>query len=436
VALKPWLLGALLGGSLALSCRDVSVCADGAPCLADGAPGQSSTGGVEASDAAGRSSSGAVSSSAGARERGSGSGGAGHDAAAGGEGDGQPNECPTGFAECDDSALSVCETNLLRSVRHCGACANECAGLCAFGTCKVGEQLFEDSVPGKFVATQSNAFGVMSSVGSDDSFLYMFDQLSGAAKPVTRVKTGDTELSLGIDRVYYYSEYDSVFSVTFDGGTVEPVLDDSSKPLSVYSFGATSRGLYYVTADDEQIVWRLFYRANHSPTWQPIHEGSEFAIESAGLDAVALVTGSWDAENPELLLAIGEEVTRCGPLPDGWGDLIIAGDEAVVLTTNPSELWWFDDTRDPIHYAVDAPRYAEGALVLSSEGVAFKSQALGMEWVREYSNSGPTSEWAVGIPRTAGMVLMSRTHVWYDYYPSYIEPPLLLRSRWLEASDF
>lgn len=38
-----------------------------------------------------------------------------------------PNRCPGTFAECDGDARTICETDLISSRLHCGACGNACA---------------------------------------------------------------------------------------------------------------------------------------------------------------------------------------------------------------------------------------------------------------------------------------------------------------------
>ncbi len=44
--------------------------------------------------------------------------------------------CAMGFANCDGSATTGCETDVRTSLEHCGACAARCAGRCVAGRCE------------------------------------------------------------------------------------------------------------------------------------------------------------------------------------------------------------------------------------------------------------------------------------------------------------
>ena len=61
---------------------------------------------------------------------------AGEDGAAGAGG--QPEMttgCPAPLADCDESTLTSCETNLDSDLHHCGACNVRCSGFCSAGSC-------------------------------------------------------------------------------------------------------------------------------------------------------------------------------------------------------------------------------------------------------------------------------------------------------------
>ncbi len=448
MALRDWLTVLLLGW-LVTSCRDTSFCQGAGDCPSE--PGAAAQG------PAGGTSSGSGEEAAPDPDGGQ---SAGHDGGAGMSGysdAGAPtaDQCPAGYGECDSSSLTACETNLLRNVRHCGACKNACDGLCVLGNCKPPELLFKDGGPSRVVATQDAAFAVLTDLANQHHALYRFDLITGDAGLVTQLDSSEDSISLGVDHVYLDAG-GQVLAVSLDGSTIAPVENEAG-PISTHSFGATGQGLYYIDADDDESVWTLYYRPNHATKWQVLlDQADRLQIESAGLGALALVSTDASGVEHELTLVVGDKLTSLGLLPVGWQDLIVVDEEIAVLVTRssvePSELWWFPSSSPlasppasspepppvgppPVSYPVDSVLYASHPLKLAPPwGVALQTRSGLLDSVRAYSRGGPQG-WAAGISRQSSLAFINRTQVWYLYIPNWVDPPLLYRSALIIAEE-
>lgn len=128
---------ALLGAGLVgfAGCHDLRACYDR---VCD-----EPAGGGPSGDAGGRGAEPPVAGSAAGMPEpdtgGAGAGGAGagapNDEAAGAAGHAPGNDCAPPFADCDESSLTHCETDLSRHLRHCGKCGAHCSGFCADSEC-------------------------------------------------------------------------------------------------------------------------------------------------------------------------------------------------------------------------------------------------------------------------------------------------------------
>jgi hypothetical protein len=444
VALTRWLLGALLLSGAIAACREVSVCSD-----ANGCPNETSAdGGATAGRTSGGSSSAETNSEAAGRPGQTSQAGQQGRIGQGGEagetgevtgGDagtsGAPpqNECPPDMGECDGSSLTTCETELLSSVRHCGACENTCEGLCVLGICKAPELMFKDAGHGGFVVTQDAAFTVLSDHSGSQHALYRFDLASGEASLVMQLEQSEHSISLGPDRVYVHVPA-GVLAIAPDG-TPADLVENGGLAISPEDFGATAHGLYYVDRDYLEGAGELtlFHRPHLSAKWQVLERGGELKILGSGSGCLALERET--EEERELVLVVGAELTKIDGLPADWDDLLVVEDQVVLLTSDPSQLWWFDSSRPVHHYPITTPRFPYDALKLAApHGVAVQSQSGGAESVRTYTREGPAL-WAVGISRSAALSLISRPDLWYLYAPNWADPPLLYRAPMLEDAD-
>lgn len=134
-------------------------------------------------------------------------------------------------------------------------------------------------------------------------------------------------------------------------------------------------------------------------------------------------------------MVVGSQLTKIDGLPPQWDDLLVVEDEIVVLTSEPSELWWFDSFGLRRHYPIDPPSFSGNTLTFASpQGVAIQSQLDGQQSVRTYGSDGP-APWAAGISRKSVMMFVNRPDLWYLYVPNWSDPPLLYRARMLEDAD-
>jgi hypothetical protein len=422
----------LLVSTLTWACRSVTLCS-GPTCADEQASNDtvgttSSSGGAAGEPGdhfAGESSTAGEAGAAGAAEPMSG---------VGGEAGAQtvPLVCDTGRGDCDGSTLNACESDLNRSVRHCGACDSPCSGLCMAGTCKEAELLFVDGSPRDRVATQSALFTIMSNFQGSQRWLYRFDLTSGQGTELFELLGSQPTVSLGPDRVYV-KDGAQVIAVSFDGERVEPVMGPAG-PLSVWHFGATASGLYYVDSDDDLVAWTLNHRANQASEWQVIYEGDKLEIVSTGPQAIALLTGDYFSETRELMRAKGDTVSTFGTVPELWGDIGVYEDRIAVVNGADELLWYGEPGEQPVVQTIPVGFYWDETFVPAPEGLAILSQTGLESSVQCYSATGP--QWTpVGISRAATLVFVNRTHLWYLDNPSPLDPPLLMRARLVEHAD-
>ena len=214
-----WILGLALA-STALGCRRFDVCGtDAEPCEAE---------------------------TDGASLGGAGAGGDGGQSAA--------TDCSATHDNCDRSTLNGCETDLLSNRRHCGACDNECTGLCSGGAC-VG---FDIRVPSTYDAmvnvlvTESEAFFVASSTCClEPAGLGRYDLESGDVTWLVRDAWSEvTGLAASATRVYVIGDY-SLYSMERTGGELrdEGITCDAISAAGT-TVAAIVSGAAYVRTDD------------------------------------------------------------------------------------------------------------------------------------------------------------------------------------------
>lgn len=442
MALTRWLGGGLLFGIAVASCRDGGFCAQPGEC-----PSQAHGGQATQPPLAGAPNAGDVSAEGGAAgepalaqpPEGGGSGGqsgeggaaeAGASAGVSGEGPGAP--CAKDFAECDASSLTVCETNLSSSVRHCGACGNWCEGACVFGTCQAPELLLDAVSVGPVVLTDRTAYAIARDPSNTVRGLYRFDLANGGSQLLTPLDGAPRGLALVGDRIYVHFDW-SVLAFDLDGALLEEVAEEGW-PISPGSFGATSEGLYYATdrlpAEDDK-TWALRFRPRLVDAWQTVERSSEeLTILSSSSRCLALARGT--GEHRELFRVDGTAVTKLDA-PTEWSDVRAALAEVVVLTSNPNELWWFNEAGASARYGIDQPAYESGALSPASPfGVSIQLRTGADHSVRTYLREGPNAVTA-GISRNSTLWFINQDDLWYQYAESWTDPSQLYRTRMLDG---
>lgn len=261
------------GGAAAASSDNASGAGD-SPDGAGGAGGSpDGAGGADHStDNAGQAGSNANANEAGA-------GGSGGDA-----------ECVFPRADCDESAITVCEANLLRDVRNCGACRAHCSGACIDGKCSPFEVLAEDMwLPARGgIALTSNEVYALST--AFDNTLVRWSAQQGA-QTLFAGSYGFSGLLIGVDRLYLFGFDGGLSSVFFSGGAV------SSEGTTARTAVIHGNTLYAV--DDTGAPYRraeVSHETGALPLPVPAPDPSHVWLAADSFD-VALVTGNGDGDD-------------------------------------------------------------------------------------------------------------------------------------------
>jgi hypothetical protein len=203
----------------AASCHEFHACYDDS---CDAAPPSSSSGAAstEGGDGAGSGETGGLGGRGNDDRGGDGAlpGGTrgGDDSSAAGA----PQECVAPHADCDESKLTGCETNLLTDVSHCGACRALCVGACVNGVCRPFERLsmyMDLPEQGGIAETNSELF-VLSNDGYDS--LLRWSEEAGATILISE-GTPFEQVVVGADRVYLNSDVDELWSLPLSGGPLQ-----------------------------------------------------------------------------------------------------------------------------------------------------------------------------------------------------------------------
>ncbi|HEY3495226.1 MAG TPA: hypothetical protein VGK73_11090 [Polyangiaceae bacterium] len=257
--------------TLVASCRDYELCSEGRDActpdaagraasaagepeggkageggLGGGATGEDGAAGSAGESGAGTSGKAGRGGTAGTSPAGEGGAGAAFDAGGGGiAGDGGEAgragaSCAATFGDCDGSTLNGCETKLLESVRHCGACDRECAGLCVQGDCLEFERLVADQFSPENIALAPDYAFLAAHDASDALRLRRVSRWTGeidtlSSKPPWRWIRAS---AVGSKRLYVADQFE-LKSLALDG------TDLRDEGLYVESIAASGGFLYF-----------------------------------------------------------------------------------------------------------------------------------------------------------------------------------------------
>jgi hypothetical protein len=367
-----------------------------------------------------------------------GEGGAAGDASSGAAGAssageaGQPArlECEADLADCDESRLTGCETDLTWSVRHCGACDADCNGACVAGRCQpatlVTDRLFAQTM----VASATTGFA-RASDGRGNSSIVRIDMESGEGEVIQAQVADDVVLALGADRVYFFDpETTELRSTGLDGAslTLEQELVGAS------DFGASPQGAYYVESETNPDTWEetetLWFRATGTGVWNKLrgpgnlelHRSSPFGVVASEHDVNGV---------PRLLLLRGNQVTELGDQPDSLIEAIATRSAVVVLTDGLLHWLTPDSTLDGVvSYEVDSSSNYYDHLIVLGDSVAILSQSDGKAAVHFYASDGGAGQ-TYGIAPYSNLAFADSGYLWYGVEDNWLERRFL-RSQWFD----
>ncbi|MEO8903953.1 MAG: hypothetical protein ABI488_16615 [Polyangiaceae bacterium] len=160
------------------------------------------------------------------------------DGAGTGEGGGAPGEggaaCVLPRADCDESGLTGCESNVMTDVRNCGACRANCIGACVKGSCKPFESLrLYMGLPAASGISQTSTELFALSNDYYDAVVRWSEQTG----PVTLFEQGKTfqQLANATDRLYLNEQASNeLWSLPIGGGLLQ---DEQQTARSIASAG-------------------------------------------------------------------------------------------------------------------------------------------------------------------------------------------------------
>lgn len=404
-------------------CRSVDVCST-QQCGAQSVDSGGSSDDGSATNSAGVGSSAEPVEQVGAGgAAGQGSGGAAGEGPAGEDG---VLQCEPEMADCDDSRLTGCETNISWSVRHCGACGQACDGLCQGNDCQLATLVWEGHAT-TMVANASTGFAV-SDYGYDTVLLQIDMQTSEATVLLNNVSSS-TLLAMSSDRVYAFDPDSQLFHSARANGsdlTVEAV------PQPPRSLGATEDGAYYVDgADGDEEAYALRFRPTGAGSWQQIHSGT--SLEIAASSSFGLLLRELDENDQSVLwLVHGSTVEPLPPPPGEWSLAAVTERGPVVLVVDSAksvnELWWLGYD-PPLHYEIPWISSSYGRLNVMSDEVVIYYEDYGTAYVQHFASSGPLAGLG-GLPSVGGVVYVGTYDLWYTVWDTPITRRLL-RAKWL-----
>jgi len=423
----------LLAAVAVASCRTGGVC-ESTACSSDTA----SVGGAagEQPDAPPIGSAGGVTHAAGEGGQGSFAGNSsegGAAAASAGEA-GQPArlECEGDLADCDESRLTGCETDLTWSVRHCGACGTDCDGACVFGRCQPATLVADGLLAQTMVASATTGFA-RASDGRGNYSVVRIDMESGEGEAIQSQVAADVVLALGADRVYF-----------FDPGTKElrsTGLDGASLTLEqelagANAFGASPQGAYYVESETDPDTWEetetLWFRATGTVTWKKLRGPGQLELHRSS--PFGVVASEHDVNGvPRLLLLHGDKVTELGDEPDSLIEAVATRGAVVALTDRL--LHWLTpssvlDEVARLSYEIDSSSNYYDQLIVLGDSVAILFESDGKAAVRFYASDGPAAQ-SYGIAPYSNLVFVDSSYLWYGVEDNWLERRFL-RSQWFD----
>jgi hypothetical protein len=415
----------LLAAATAASCRSGGVC-ESIACSSDG---------VSVGGAAGEQAGALPADAAGmpAHEGGEGGvGGAGGSPSAGavavesaGEA-GQPSrlECEGNWADCDESRLTGCETDLTWSVRHCGACGADCDGLCVSGRCEPSTLVADRLLPHTMVASATTGFA-RASDGRGNYSIVRVDMESGDGEVIQSQVAEDVVLALGADRVYFFDpDTAELRSTGLDGAslTLEQELSSAT------AFGASPQGAYYVETVTDPDTWdeteTLWFRATGTAVWKKLRGPGQIDLYRSS--PFGVVASEHDMNGvPHLQLLRGSEVKDFGEEPASLIEAVAT--RSAIAALSGSHLHWL--TADAASsYEIEPSSNYYNHLIVLGDDVAILSESNGKAGVRFYSSGGPVTG-TFGVAPSSNLVFADSSYFWYGVDDNWLERRFL-RSLW------
>lgn len=443
-----WLLAGVV--SFGGACRGTSIC-EGDECSSETPNAGAGAGGkgpqAHAGSENGGSNDDARGGGGGRSDGGRGDGGdspasagAGGDDGAGGDGEGL--SCEMDMADCDGSRLTGCETNLTWNVRHCGACGQECDGLCFSRRCEP-TVLVQSAYPVRMVATAVTGFAIATQ-DHDNYSLLKIDMESGEPGTLLDDLNGEEELALSGDRLYIYDpNSSSVRSARLDSTDV--TQEDFEWPDGI---GGTQRGAYYVnvlehaeTPAYDDYEYQLFFRATGTTKWKLLSQGTK-PIRIISSSAGGMLLGSYelfddeDDAATELTIWDGATSATVSDEPSTWAEAKVVGEGRVVFLTydddsGSSQLWWSNAEGSSNKYDIEAPygSSAETMIVLDDVVVMYFAKQ-GRAFLQQFDSHGALAG-RQGVPNESNLVWVDRTNAWYGVADTWITSRFL-RSQWFD----
>ncbi len=343
--------------------------------------------------------------------------------------------CIAGFADCDDSRFTGCETELSWTQRHCGACGNVCAGACAFGKCVAADVLARDLIASSLVSTKTHAFATLKSSGA---FVGRFDLQTGALQSLLEGISSDTIVTLARDRVYAFDpDGETLHGIPF-GATELAAPEPLLRPAS---FGSNQRGTYYVRyadSDSEDESDELWYRQQATDDWQHSTTATSLDILSSSAYGVVLEQELGDGTWHLSTLNDGEQVDH-GPTPPGLYQAVAVMGGIVAIGTEPDaagwELYWLTPDGEVTHYPLEDSLVEYGQSLLPfDKQAAVLLEDRNRTYLQFFDRRG-RRPLRLGLASYSIVAALDEQSLWHTTYDSPITLRVL-RSTWQSLNDF
>jgi hypothetical protein len=340
-------------------------------------------------------------------------------------------ECEANFADCDESRLTGCETELTWSVRHCGACNVDCDGACVAGSCKPSTLVADRLLAQTMVASATTGFARATDAQGNYSIVRI-DMESGKGQVMQAQVAGDVVLALGADRVYFFDPGTTELrSTAFDGAS----LTLEQELVGANDFGASPQGAYYIESETDPDTWEetetLWFRATGTGEWKRLRGPGN--IELYRSSPFGVVASEQDANSASRLLWLrGNQITDLGPEPDSLIEAVATRNAVVVLTEGflhwltPDSLFDNAVTRS---YEIELSSTSYDLTVLGEE-VAILYQDDGKAAVRFHAGDGSTSQ-RFGVAPWSTLVFADSKYLWYGVEDNWLERRFL-RAQWFD----
>ncbi len=390
LALLPW----------ASSCRSLSLCGEPNGCArssatggAAGGPGGEGSGAGQGGDDQGASRGGA----------------AGEEGATG-------STCLLPLADCDNSTLTGCETDVRWNASHCGACGQPCKGICAGAVCHPGELLLEIGALDAIVSTETHAYTIISDLNGEASLLSI-ERTSGSREVMLQLPTADVTLHRGMDRLYLCDgETGNVSSIGFAGTSLAP------EAFSADEMGTSRDGVYYALSDE---LWFRSNAAGAEPVLVEELSGSFWDILG---DGNSLVVEAASEQGAVFYLMRGAEPVLLGPRPEPYIAFQPMGDGLVVVTHRTDDPWmkelfWLSPGQPALRYRPEDEIETVNAIGRLDGNALLELRRGPTEFVLLLGRDLETSR--LGIPPDSSFVHIDTTHVWYLDHGTDLVPKLM-----------